>query len=76
MKSDHHKKMKLEFPAWLWFSVYQAVEPKHEWTPEKDEIARKIIKSLTTHLDTHGLANKLITEPNPHDFSGMYSKKI
>lgn len=73
MSSNHHKKLKTEFPSWLWFPIYQVVEPKHEWTEEKDKIARKIINSLITHLDIHDLANKVITEPNQYDFSGMYS---
>jgi hypothetical protein len=73
--SNHHKRLKNEFPSWLWFPLYQEAEPQHEWNEKKDSVARRIIKSLTTHLDVHDLANELITKPNPYDFAGMYSRK-
>ena len=70
--SKHHKKLTVDIPAWLWFPLYHSV-PHSEWTDDKDKLAKRIIKSLKTHLEMYAIDNKVITEPNLHDFCGMYS---
>jgi len=72
--STHHKKLKNTVPSWLWFSIYRTVQPIGKWNEDKEQIALTIQRSLRDHLVQHDLQNDIITEPNNHDFHGIYSK--
>lgn len=69
------RKMKLEIPAWLWFSLYYKMDPKQKWNEEKEALALSIKKSLKNFLIQHDKWNPIITEPNNYDDHKGYMQK-
>jgi len=69
--SSHHKKSNAKYPAWLWFSIFDTMEPRQKWTDEKERMAKGIIGGLKRFIDFNHLPNlEKITEPNRYDAPG------
>ena len=68
MTCNHHKKLDIEIPSWLWFGIFPAgMKFTEEEKTTGEKIALRVKHSLKEFLRQHDIQNDTITEPNRND---------